>query len=135
MTKLTDVQLASLAALINGIIPADETDGGAADVNAATKIGERIASGVSAALYQQGLALAETLSREKHNRSVAQLNVAEVYELLATIRDRLPAFFKQLRLDVSALYLSDPGVWQRIGFPGPSTATGGYPDFDQWQSM
>jgi hypothetical protein len=135
MTKLTDVQLASLAALVNGIIPADEADAGAAEVNAAAKIAERVAGGMNAALYEQGLALAETLSREKHNRSVAQLNVAEVYELLATIRDRLPAFFKQLRLDVSALYLSDPGVWQRIGFPGPATATGGYPDFDQWQGM
>ena len=50
------------------------------------------------------------------------------------LRDRLPAFFKQLRLDVSALYLSDPAIWQRIGFPGPSTASGGYPDFDQPQA-
>jgi hypothetical protein len=133
-TSLSD-RLAALSALVNGIIPADETDAGAAEVNAAAKIAERIAGGMNAGLYEQGLALAETLSREKHNRSVAQLNGAEVHELLATIRDRLPAFFKQLRLDVSALYLSDPGVWQRIGFPGPSTATGGYPDFDQWQGM
>jgi hypothetical protein len=42
-------------------------------------------------------------------------------------------FFRQLRMDVCALYLSDPGVWARIGFPGPSTAQGGYPDFDQPQ--
>jgi len=35
---------------------------------------------------------------------------------------------------VSAMYLSDPAVWERIGFPGPSTAAGGYPDFDQPQS-
>ena len=120
-------------ALANGIIPADETDGGAAEVDAAAKIAERIAGGVNAVLYQQGLALADSLAREKHNRSVAKLIPAEVHELLAVLRDRLPAFFKQLRLDVSALYLSDPGVWQRIGFPGPSTASGGYPDFDQPQ--
>jgi len=44
-----------------------------------------------------------------------------------------PGFFKQLRMDVAALYLGDPGVWRRIGFPGPSTDTGGYPDFDQPQ--
>jgi hypothetical protein len=50
------------------------------------------------------------------------------------LRDQCPAFFKQLRMDVSALYLSDPEVWQRIGFPGPSTDRGGYPDFDQPQS-
>ena len=45
-----------------------------------------------------------------------------------------PGFFKQLRMDTCALYLSDPGVWARIGFPGPSSAQGGYPDFDQPQA-
>ena len=100
---VTPEQLAALAALANGIIPSDATDAGAAEVNAAAKIAERIAGGVNAALYQQGLALAESLAHEKCHRFVAQLNAAEVHELLAALRDRLPAFFKQLRLDVSAL--------------------------------
>ena len=30
-------------------------------------------------------------------------------------------------------YPSVAGVWQRIGFPGPSSQSGGYPDFDQPQ--
>ncbi len=126
-------QLSTLAALANGIIPPDELDAGATEVNAAGKIAERIAGGVNASLYEKGLALAESITHEKHNRSVSQLTGTEVHELLAALRDRLPAFFKQLRLDVSALYLSDPNVWQRIGFPGPSTASGGYPDFDRPQ--
>ena len=50
------------------------------------------------------------------------------------LRDRMPDFFRQLRMDACASYMSDPGVWQRIGFPGPSTDTGGYPDFDQPQT-
>ncbi|MEY2427611.1 MAG: hypothetical protein QOJ40_496, partial [Verrucomicrobiota bacterium] len=54
---------------------------------------------------------------------------------IAGVREKLPSFFKQLRMDVSALYLSDPAVWQRIGFPGPSTASGGYPDFDLPQTQ
>jgi hypothetical protein len=29
------------------------------------------------------------------------------------------AFFKQLRMDVSALYLRDRAVWERIGLPWP----------------
>jgi len=53
--------------------------------------------------------------------AVAVLMPVQIHELIATLRDALPAFFKQLRLDVSALYLSDPGIWQRIGFPGPSS--------------
>jgi hypothetical protein len=131
---LNPAQLAALAALANGIIPADDLDAGAAEANAAPKITEKIANGINAAIYRQGLALADSLAREHYNRGVAQLTASELHDLLSEIRDHLPAFFKQLRLDVSALYLSDPGVWQRIGFPGPSTANGGYPDFDQRQS-
>ena len=55
-------------------------------------------------------------------------------ELLDAIRDQSPGFFRLLRADVCALYLSDAGVWHRIGFPGPSSASGGYPDFDQPQA-
>jgi hypothetical protein len=131
--SLNPVQLAVLASLANGIIPADELDAGATEVNAAAKIAEKIAIGINAALYQQGLTLAESVAREHYNRGVAQLTASEIHNLLSEVRNRLPAFFKQLRLDVSALYLSDPSVWQRIGFPGPSTASGGYPDFDQRQ--
>jgi Gluconate 2-dehydrogenase subunit 3 len=132
-TPFTSDQLAALAALANGIIPADEIDAGAAEVNASARLAERIHNGVNTALYEQGLATAATLAQEKHGRPVAKLTPPQIHELLAILRDRLPTYFKQLRLDVSALYLSDPGVWQRIGFPGPSTATGGYPDFDQPQ--
>jgi catechol 2,3-dioxygenase-like lactoylglutathione lyase family enzyme len=126
--------LTALAALANGIIPADEIDAGAAEVNAADRLPEKIQNGVNTSLYEQGLAMAAVIAEEKHGRTVAKLTPPEIHELLAALRDQFPAFFKQLRLDVSALYLSDPGVWQRIGFPGPSTATGGYPDFDQPQS-
>jgi hypothetical protein len=66
---------------------------------------------------------------------VDQLSPAEVATILALVREKLPAFFAQLRMDVSALYLSDPGVWLRIGFPGPSTKSGGYPDYDQTQTQ
>jgi hypothetical protein len=45
------------------------------------------------------------------------------------LRVREEGFFRQLRMDVSAVYLNDPGVWERIGFPGPSVMSGGYADF------
>jgi hypothetical protein len=127
-------QLAALAVLADGIIPPDEIDGGAAEVWAAARIAEKIRRGANAPLYREGLALAVAIAKGAYDRDVSQLNADQVHELLARLRDRLPAFFKQLRLDVSALYLSDPAVWQRIGFPGPSTASGGYPDFDQRQA-
>jgi hypothetical protein len=54
--------------------------------------------------------------------------------LLGLLREHSPHFFRLLRADVCALYLSDAGVWQRIGFPGPSAEFGGHPDFAQPQT-
>jgi len=135
---MTDAQLnlddiAALTALANGIIPADKTDAGAAVVNAGGTLAEKIRGGINTSLYLQGLKIADAISREKYGRAVGRLNRQQTHELIGELRDTAPVFFKQLRMDVSVLYLSDAGVWKRIGFPGPSTASGGYPDFDQPQ--
>jgi hypothetical protein len=124
---------ALLAALADGIIPADARDAGAAAVSAGPRLAEKLAAGASAALYRAGLAAATSLARARFGRAVTGLDAGQVHELLEALRDDQPAFFRQLRADVCALYLSDPGVWARIGFPGPSTAQGGYPDFDRRQ--
>jgi acyl-CoA reductase-like NAD-dependent aldehyde dehydrogenase len=131
--NLTTDQLATLAALCDGIIPADAKDAGAGAVRAGPRLAEKIAAGVNAALYTQGLQLAHDLAATAYGRAVPALTASEIHDLLARVRDALPAFFKQLRMDVSALYLADPQVWARIGFPGPSSHTGGHPDFDQPQ--
>jgi hypothetical protein len=123
-----------LAALANGVIPADEIDAGAAAVNAGAHLAERIHSGIHAELYRQGLEVARSIAWTLYGREVCQLSPVEVEAVLAQLREQLPGFFAQLRMDVSALYLSDPDVWRRIGFPGPSTQSGGYPDFDQPQT-
>jgi hypothetical protein len=121
---------AVLTVLANGIIPADERDAGAAAVEAGPRLAESLASGAAPAVYSEGLRAAREIAREAFGREPGDLGPAEVHDLLGRIQQRAPAFFKQLRLDVSALYLSDPGVWRRIGFPGPSIETGGHPDFD-----
>jgi hypothetical protein len=131
---LTPAQLATLTVLASGIIPADELDAGAAAVNAGPRLAETIAAGVNAALYLKGLDTADNLARKAYGLAPAALTPAQTHDLLVATRDALPAFFKQLRMDVSALYLSDPDVWHRIGFPGPSAHQGGYPDFDQPQT-
>jgi hypothetical protein len=132
--QLKPEQIAALTALANGIIPASKTDAGARAVNAGSRLAAMIEAGTNAALYLSGLETAFLISGEMHRRPVSELQSAEIHQLLGAIRERLPGFFKQLRMDVSALYLSDPAVWQRIGFPGPSTASGGYTDFDQPQT-
>jgi len=134
MPALTPTQFATLTALANGILPADDLDAGASAVNAAPRLADKIAAGMNAALYIKGLDLAQSLANEKYKATTSALSPAQTHDLLTHLRDTLPAFFKQLRMDVSALYLSDPDVWRRIGFPGPSTATGGHPDFAQPQT-
>jgi hypothetical protein len=125
--------MSALEVLVNAIIPADETDAGAAAVDAASILAQRIDAGTNAPLYLDGLRRAEEMSRQRYSTGVETLTPEQVHELLGAVRSEMPGFFKQLRMDVCALYLSDPGVWERIGFPGPSTETGGYPDFDQPQ--
>src|SRR5690242_859307 len=110
---------AVLAALANGIIPADARDAGAAAVSAGPRLAERLAAGANAALYRAGLDAAAALAEARFGRPVAALDAGQVHDLLGALRDERPAFFRQLRSDVCALYLSDPGVWARIGFPGP----------------
>jgi hypothetical protein len=124
----------TLSALANGILPADGRDAGAAAVNAGARLAEKPAAGVNAPLYRRGLAAAVELALVRYGRPVEDLTPSEVHELLCVLAEQFPAFFKQLRMDVCALYLTDPGVWERIGFPGPSTARGGYPDFDRPQT-
>jgi phenylacetaldehyde dehydrogenase len=124
----------ALSVLANAIVPADEADAGAAAVNAGHCLAERVAGGVNLSLYSLGVQTSDEISWKLYGVPVTELNPAQAHELVATLRERLPSFFKQLRMDVSALYLSDPDVWKRIGFPGPSTELGGYPDFDQRQT-
>ncbi len=132
--QLQSRQAAALAALANGIIPPDARDGGAASVDAGARLAGRMDLGVNQALYSQGIEAAQASALRKFGRAVSELTPQEIHELLAMLGEESPAFFKQLRMDVSALYLNDPAVWRRIGFPGPSIASGGYPDFDQPQT-
>jgi hypothetical protein len=122
-----------LGLLAGAIIPADERDDGAAAVNAGPRLAERMTGGPHARLYAEGLETTEALAQDLFGRPMGELMAAELADLVNRVRESAPAFFKQLRLDVCALYLSDPDVWRRIGFPGPSIETGGYPDFDQPQ--
>jgi hypothetical protein len=125
---------ALLAALADGIIPADARDAGAAAVNAGPRLAEKLAAGTNAVLYRAGLSAAAALAQTRFRRTVPELNASQLSDLLAALREQQPGFFRQLRMDVCALYLSDTGVWERIGFPGPSTDRGGHPDFDQPQT-
>ena len=123
---MTAEQVKILEKLANGIIPADEMDEGASCVNAGMRIADRVDKGANAKVYLQGLEFVA-------GNNVLAMNEEQVHELLGVLREKVPGFFKQLRMDVSALYLSDERVWERIGFGGPSSEKGGYSDFDRQQ--
>jgi hypothetical protein len=135
MAELSAEQVAALGRLASGIIPADKLDGGASAVGAGARLAEKVRSGVNAALYVRGIGTAQSLALDRYGTDVKRLDEQQVYELLEVVRGEMPAFFKQLRMDVSAIYLSDPGVWGGIGFPGASASTGGYADFDRRQTV
>src|ERR1043166_1961040 len=123
-------RLDTLTALASGIIPSDQRDGGVVGCAGWPKLISRLDSPP----YGNGLEIAERLAKQKFQRAVRDLSSSEICDLLRFLRDEAPGFFKQLRMDVSAIYLGDPAVWQRIGFPGPSIASGGYADFDRPQT-
>jgi hypothetical protein len=133
-TPVTLADIATLSALAQAILPADERDAGAAAVHAGPGIAERMRCSAHGGVYLEGLAAVRKIARRRFALNQAELDAAQWHELVADLREQAPAFFRQIRADVCALYLSDPGVWQRIGFPGPSTETGGYPEFDQPQT-
>src|SRR5437868_5801329 len=97
--------IAALAVLADGIIPPDASDAGAREVDAAGRLSEKIAAGVNSAIYLAGLERAQGIARERFGAAVSGLNAAQVHELLGVLRELLPGFFNQLRMDVSALYL------------------------------
>ena len=129
--SLTDI--ATLAVLASGIMPADSRDAGAALVHAGPNIAERMRRSPYGQVYVDGLQAASEFALATFRLPAHQLDAKQTHELLKFLSVQSPAFFRLLRSDVCALYLSDPGVWQRIGFPGPSSDSGGYPDFDQPQ--
>lgn len=131
--KLDQEQLNALAVLANAIFPADERDSGAASVDAAQRIAELLESSPHFIIYRNGIELAKAIARETFSTDIVSLPDGDLHALIGMLREQAPGFFKQMRMDVSAFYLSDPSVWQRIGFPGPSALSGGYLDFDQQQ--
>ena len=129
----SDIDL--LTALANAIIPPDARDAGAAAVDAGPRLAERLRDGPQAALYDQGLRTAQELCAREFGRPLNALTPSELHELMHHVATAEPAFFRQLRFDTTTLYLSDPAVWTRIGFPGPSIETGGHADFDRPQAI
>jgi hypothetical protein len=130
---LTTEQIQTLSALAEGIIPRDERDAGVATLNPGRRLAQKIEVQPNRASYLEGIQFAQEAAQQKFRRSPSELETAAMGTLLALLRDRCPSFFKFLRAETCALYLSQPIAWKRIGFPGPSIQTGGHPDFDQPQ--
>lgn len=139
-TWLNEGQAAALRSLMECIVPSD--DGlGAAEVGA-TEDFERFATSNPRLqqLTSAGLDLLDRFAGRWSCDRFVDLSPEQKQTLLEDIHSgkvqgaddeaRLAKeFFEQARLHAVTVYASDPRVWQKIGFPGPSCLTGGYPDF------
>lgn len=126
---IRDIQLLTL--LANTIIPSDERDAGATSVHAGPILGEKMRRGPFGELYFNGLSNTRSLAHKLFMKDAVDLDSQQRIQLVEQLRATEPGFYRQLRADVCAVYMSDPGTWQRIGFLGPSSDTGGHVDFDQ----
>lgn len=131
--RLSPEQIESLSALARGIIPPDQKDAGASAGQVGHSLAKRIEAELNNGSYLEGLEFAAATANANFGRSIAALDPLSLDALLGMLRDRFPAFFKFLRAETCALYLEQPAVWNRIGFPGPSIHQGGHPDFDRSQ--
>ena len=91
--SITLGDIGALAALANGIIPADDRDAGAALVHAGPSIAERMRRSPSMHIYVEGLRAARVIAREQFGQDVCELNSVQMSELLvATSAISLPRF-------------------------------------------
>ena len=89
--SITLGDIGTLAALADGIIPADERDAGAGLVHAGPSIAERMRRSPSAQVYVEGLQAARVFASERFGQDVRELDANQMRELLAALRDQSPA--------------------------------------------
>ena len=124
--------VAVLAILANGIIPADERDAGAAAVEAGPRLAEMLASGAGAAVYARRACVWPGRSHAKRSAASQARSVRrEVHDLLGRLAERAPAFFKQLRDGRVRPLPERPRSVAPHRVSGTVHRTGGHPDFDR----
>jgi hypothetical protein len=145
---LSEDQVAAIAAAAEAIIPADTGDPGVAPLGPGHVIGMRARYQPHVAeFYASGLEALEESVRIMFgpDRRFAELSLSDRARVLTALRRgsapgaawrdvSCRSFYAMLRADVCFVYLTDPDVSRRIGFPGESTSRGGYPDYDQPQA-
>lgn len=140
--------LQTLEALAATMIPPDDFDTGVQGVGFASVVEMRARyEAGKAELYETALRAVDGLAQSMFQQpTFVALAPAERTALLEAVRQnqtngqlwgpiKPASFFSALWEDVVFLYCTHPDTWQRIGFPGPSFETGGYPDFDQPQQV
>jgi hypothetical protein len=146
-TILTDQHVAIIDAAAEAIIPADDFDAGVAPLGPGQVIATRVRYQAQAAqLYVRGLAaLEQSVTIMFPGRRFGDLSLAERGRVLTAMRNGAAPgaawrevssqdFYRALRGDICFVYTTDPEVCRRLGFPGPSTTAGGYPDHHRPQT-
>jgi hypothetical protein len=126
---LSTEQVAVLDILSRAIVPADARDQGVAGLNVGEAVARKIQVDPNRADYLEALRIAATMAQENFKMPILDLDSGSLSGLLQSLRQSSPGLFKLLRTEACAIYLSQASTWKRIGFPGPSIETGGYPEF------
>ena len=128
---LSTDQVAVLEILARAMIPPDARDQGVAGLNVGEAVARKIQGDPNHADYLDGLRIAAAMAQENFKTPIVDIDARLLTGLLESLRQSSPGLFKLLRTEACAVYLSQASTWKRIGFPGPSIETGGYPEFDQ----
>jgi ribosome-associated toxin RatA of RatAB toxin-antitoxin module len=138
----------TLEALASTMMPADEFDAGVQDLGfiSLAEMRSRYEAGRET-LYATALDAVDKMAQAMFDKPYfVDLTPADRAALLDAVRQgrvngevwghvEPSTFFGALWEDVIFLYCTHPDTWRRIGFPGPSFDTGGYPDYSKPQDL
>lgn len=121
-TFLSAAEMATLAALVDTIIPRTDTPG-ASDAGAAAWFDRRLATNAQlAGLFREGMKSVDAEAQSRYGAAYAGITAAQRIEILTGRQD--DPFFKALKgLTVDAYYTSEAGLTQELGWHGNTFLT------------
>ena len=141
-TMLIAAEQSTLAALLDRLIPPDETGPGAVEAGVQRYVESALAGAYATSLgaYQSGLTAVEEIARDAEGDSFATLDMAAQDAVVAALESHddpaMRQFFELVRMHAIEGMFGDPchggnvghAGWALIGFPGPK---GTYAEADQ----
>ncbi len=125
----SQIQIQTLTAALNRIIPMEGDIPGAGDLGVARFIdGAAAGSPSKTRLFTQGLAAIEVTSSRLTGKAFAAATGPEQDQSLQSMESSEPDFFNELVRQAYNGYYTDPSVFEALGYSTPQPAIGGQPE-------